>query len=112
MKMLVIAALMLPLTGAAAQGPEQAQSERTAPAQLPPSELTARNLLDNGASNCRSYTQQISDVNKRLGNEARRLNQEPPAHMFLAVDRHVGGCREVTLVRRDVAPTIEPDASR
>jgi hypothetical protein len=45
---------------------------------------------------CRSYGAQIADATKRRG--ATRLDQLPPGYAFLAVDRHVGGCHDVTFV--------------
>jgi hypothetical protein len=50
---------------------------------------------------CRSYGAQIADATKRRG--AARLDQLPPGYAFLAVDRHVGGCHDVTFVNEEGA---------
>lgn len=44
---------------------------------------------------CRSFAAQVAAA-KRPGGT--RLDQQPPGYAFLAVDRHVGGCHQVTFV--------------
>lgn len=116
---IVAAALLLPASAPAKPPPkpatEPAQS-LPAPAERPADPVPHRampNLLSVGAPTCRSIARQVADENKRADNrrgEARTLDREPSAHLLLAVDRQVGGCREVTFLRRNAAPgSVMPD---
>ena len=48
---------------------------------------------------CQPFEAQIAQANKRLGGT--RLDREPPGHAFLAVDRNVSGCHELTFVSEE-----------
>ena len=51
---------------------------------------------------CLPLIQQVAgDKRERPGS---RLDQQPPAQLLLAVDRHVDGCREATIINRNVGP--------
>jgi hypothetical protein len=109
MKLAILAAaLILPASAPAPDPAPVAQPQ--APAEpLPPTRGRQEmpNLLGAGEQNCPSIARQIADANKRpieRRSDARTLDREPMAHAFLAVDRHVGGCRQVTFLRRNVAP--------
>lgn len=104
MKLIVLGALLL-TTASAAEPPVG-----TAPPAPPPAPQTMPNLLDKGAAHCRSIPVQIADENKRRAELGpRTLDREPRAHLLLAVDRQVNGCREVTFVRRNIgAPPALP----
>lgn len=103
MKLIIAAALVLPI-GAAAEAPP-AKPEALAP--LNPTRADMPNLLGVGRSGCPSIAHQIAEANRsheERADEARTLDREPAAHLLLAVDRHIDGCRQVTFVRRNVAP--------
>ena len=77
---------------------------------VPPAEATGEpfrmpNALGSGPGCLPLVVQVAGDKRERPGN---RLDQQPPAQLLLAVDRHVDGCREVTFVRRNVAPATRP----
>ncbi|HEY0114508.1 MAG TPA: hypothetical protein VGB54_02195 [Allosphingosinicella sp.] len=106
MKMLLLAAFLLPAASAVQAPPPDGFSEPS------PGISRMPNLLDDSGPGCRTIAQQIRDETKRTrGDHVRTLDREPSAHLLLAVDRQVGGCREVTFVRRNVGapPGPEPD---
>jgi len=82
-----------------------APAEPAAPAKATGFNPTTRNVhLDRPG--CVSVLRQVQEQSKHpavRGSEARTLDLEPPAHLLSAVDRQVGGCREVTFVRRNAA---------
>jgi hypothetical protein len=113
---LIIAAAALSI-GAA---PPAAAPKPAAPAQ-PAAPVRAEgsagdmNIHQDGPG-CVSIRRQVQDESKRAETrrgEARTLDREPSAHLLLAVDRQVGGCREVTFLRRNVAPgSTTPELGR
>ncbi len=106
MKLIIAAALVLPIT-AAAEAPPAAKPQSATPVQLaPPNSPDAMNVYRD-LPGCRPILRQVQERSKRpdvRGRESRTLDREPAAHLLLAVDRHVGGCREVTFLRRNAAP--------
>lgn len=83
---LLATALMLPLAEPA-KAPEPVQPA----ASSMPNAMTAR-------PGCTPIAQQVAGEDRPpVGS---RLDRQPPAHLLFAVDRQVGGCREVTFVRR------------
>lgn len=105
MKMIIAAALLLPVSAAAGVGPaEEATPE---PSAVAPDPASMPNLMDTGGPGCPSIARQVADANEELAErrgDIRTLDREPPAHAFLAVDRHVDGCRKVTFLHRNIAP--------
>ena len=92
MKLILLSALLLP-AASAAQAPSPAPTPAPAPTAAMP------NLLSSGGARCMPIAQQIAAETKRLrGADAHRLDREPAAHLLVAVDRQVSGCREVTFV--------------
>ena len=97
MKLAILtAALLLPASAPApdAAPPQAAQAEQRGTHRTPNAH---RDL-----PGCTPIAQQVAGENRKY--RGTRLNEQPPAQMLLAVDRHVGGCREVTFLRRNVAP--------
>ena len=94
MKLMFVAALLvLPMSGAA-EVPK-------APVQMPPALQGAD--MPNAHRNlpgCLPIVQQVAGENRV--HRGTRLDQQPPAKLLLAVDRHVDGCREVTIVRGNI----------
>jgi hypothetical protein len=77
-----------------------------APATADGFATTARNI-HHDRPGCVSIRRQVQEESKRAETrrgESRTLGEEPSAHLFAAVDRQVAGCREVTFLRRDIAP--------
>lgn len=105
MKLFIAAAALL-LAGA----PPAAAPQPTA--QQQPAATDRADVMDpmnihRDRSDCRSILRQVQEQSKRAEvrqGEVRTLDREPPAHLLLAVDRSVGGCREVTFIRRNIAP--------
>ncbi len=111
MKLTILAAALVLPASAPAGHPEPAPNEPPQPSMHLPSPpvnehfFDMPNALSVGGPNCLPIARQIDIEEKRLRrSDARRLDREPMAHGFLAVDRQVGGCREVTFLRRNVAP--------
>jgi hypothetical protein len=104
MKLLVAAAALLVTGAPPAAAPEP--NSRAAPAAPAPDFADPMNVLRERPG-CRSVLRQVQEQSKRPDirrGEARTLDREPSAHLLLAVDRQVDGCREVTFVRRNIAP--------
>jgi hypothetical protein len=94
MKLAILAAaLLLP---ASAPAPDAPPAQAKAPDQL-----GIQNAHSDRAG-CTPIVQQVAGENRVY--RGTRLDQQPPAQLLLAVDRQVGGCREVTFLRRNVAP--------
>lgn len=87
---LLAAAAMLPMTGTA-QAPE--------PAQMQPQRTPG--LVSPDRAGCVPIARQVAGADRP--GSATRLDRQPPAQALLAVDREVGGCREVTLISRERA---------
>ncbi len=49
---------------------------------------------------CLPIPQQVAGEKREY--RGTRLDQQPPAQLLLAVDRRVNGCREATIIRRDI----------
>ena len=102
---LVAAALLLP----ASTSPDPAQPpqpETRSPTTHLPSprgaEETFRmpNAYSPGGADCLPLGQQVEAQKRRLNRaDGHTLDREPMAFGFHAVDRNVGGCREVTFLR-------------
>jgi hypothetical protein len=111
MKLLIIATALImpgsaPVVPAQQAAPDRALPSVPAPAQ--PGMREMPNAFDQPAG-CMPIVQQVQEQAKRSReNEFRTLDREPPANLLLAVDRQVAGCREVTFLRRDVAPEAAP----
>jgi len=104
MKLVVLAAALLIAGPPPAEAPEPGRAAAPAP-WMPGGSGMPNAFAQNPA--CTPILRQVQEENKRReerAGEARTLGREPPAHLLLAVDRHVGGCREVTFLRRNVAP--------
>jgi hypothetical protein len=110
MKLTVLAALLLPASTTPPSAPSASALDRSAfPAS---SGSTMPNVFEQ-RTGCLPILQQVQDQARRdRTGDARTLDQEPPAALLLAVDRQVNGCREVTFVRRNVAPALEVPPGR
>lgn len=76
---------------------------------LPPPTVTDMPNAFTQAPNCLPIIRQIQEQAKRTRDtEYRTLDREPPAHLLLAVDRQVNGCREAAFLRRDAGPGARP----
>ena len=100
MKLAILAAaLLLP---ASAPAPQTVPGQTPAPAQAEQPTLNRTPNAHNDRPGCTPIVQQVAGEDRKY--RGTRLNEQPPAQLLLAVDRQVGGCREVTLLRRNVAP--------
>ncbi len=90
MKLLILAATLL-LPAATPEAPPAAAPARVEPA--------AQNIFRD-RDGCLPIPQQVAGEKREY--RGTRLDQQPPAHLLLAVDRRVNGCPEATLLRRDV----------
>lgn len=114
---IVLAALLLPGTAASQTEPEPepvpspspfAANLRHIPPPRSPDDAQGfmgqdqmPNALSVGGPTCPSIRHQIEAEKGRLrDDDARRLDREPRAFLFHAVDRTVDGCREVTFIGR------------
>jgi hypothetical protein len=88
---LLAAAAMMSVTGTA-QAPEPAATD--APRQ-------AAHVVSPDRAGCVPIARQIAGPDRPAVGP--RLDQQPPAKALLAVDRQVGGCREVTLINQERA---------
>ena len=97
MRMIAAAALaLLPLAATAAQPAEQGSS---APAEAPQAKPSFDQMnVYRQPPGCPPIEQQIARGERRNGT---RLDQQPPGHAFLAVDRRVNGCQEAVLVSEE-----------
>jgi len=105
MKLIAAAALLLPITAAAETPPSSTvRPVKPQSVQVPvnPERAQMPNLLDNGGPGCPSILRQVQGEDRPL--VGTRLDRQPGAHLLLAVDRHVEGCRKVTFLRRNAAP--------
>ncbi len=108
MKIALLAALALPIAGAA-QTPDP---EAGAPPAFSDPERAARNMLDEPRPGCTPIVVQVAGEDRE--SRGTRLDQQPPARLLYAVDRQVDGCREVTFVNDErigaepLAPEAEP----
>ncbi len=109
MKFAILIAVLAVQTGSAPA--PAAPEEREAPRRgmtLPSGPLEERYAMPNAlksAPGCRSIVQQVQeDARRNRSEDHRTLDQEPPASLLFAVDRHVDGCREVTFLRGNSAP--------
>jgi hypothetical protein len=94
MKLAILAAaLLLPASAPAPQAP---------PAQAEQPERHRTPNAHGDRPGCTPIVQQVAGENRKY--RGTRLDQQPPAQLLLAVDRQVGGCREVTFLRRNIAP--------
>jgi len=99
MKLAIIAAAFLL--------PASAPAPQTAPAPAKPAQAErpglhpARNVHSDRPG-CTPIVQQVAGKDRKY--RGTRLNEQPPAQLLAAVDRQVGGCHEVTFLRRNVAP--------
>ena len=87
MKLLLFTFLLLP-AASSAQAPAPRQADQSAGSTMP--------VLGQARPGCTSVLRQVVGPEQRRPGQ--RLDQQPPAKMLYAVDRHVNGCREVTLV--------------
>lgn len=88
---LLAAAATLSMTGTA-QAPEPAQT------QAP---RAAARIVSPDRAGCVPIARQVAGADKPP--PASRLDRQPPAYALLAVDRQVGGCREVTFLGQERA---------
>jgi hypothetical protein len=108
MKLALLAALALPLTGAAQTAEPQSKASPTEP------QRATRNMLDEPRPGCTPIVVQVAGEDREY--RGTRLGQQPPARLLYAVDRRVDGCREVTFVNEQrvgpapLAPEAEPPA--
>jgi hypothetical protein len=108
MKIVLLAALALPLAGAAQAPDPQAEAP---PASPDPQRIT-RNMLDEPRAGCTPIVVQVAGEDREY--RGTRLDQQPPARLLYAVDRQVNGCREATFVNEQrigpapLAPETEP----
>ena len=107
MKLLIVAAALSIGAAPPAAAPQPAApAQPTAPAQAEGFAPAIPNVHQDRPG-CVSIRRQVQEESKRAETrrgESRRLGEEPPAHLFAAVDRQVGGCREVTFLDRNAAP--------
>jgi hypothetical protein len=104
---LVIAAAMLAAGAPPAAAPSPAAQGQPAPSGPAEDFQSDRMNVHRNMAGCKSVLRQVQEEGKSAADrraESRTLDREPPAHLLLAVDRHVGGCREVTFLRRNAAP--------
>ncbi|MFN3725690.1 MAG: hypothetical protein ACK4SZ_05225 [Allosphingosinicella sp.] len=94
MKIVLLAAVALPLAGAAQTPDSQPQAE--APRAFPEPQRTARNMLQEPRPGCTPIVVQVAGEDREY--RGTRLDQQPPAQLLYAVDREIDGCREVTFV--------------
>jgi len=97
---LALAAILALSPLAASAGPPagSAPADAGAAVRTEPRSADRMNLFGQ-PGHCRSFQAQIAQANKRLGGT--RLDREPPGHAFLAVDRNVSGCHELTFVSEE-----------
>lgn len=104
MKLVIVAAALV-TTGAPPAAVPAVQKPPAAPAEPSPAHPTP--VLGKAMPGCTPILRQVQEESKRAAvrrGEARTLDREPSAHLLLAVDRSVDGCREVTFLRRNAAP--------
>ena len=107
MKLLILGAILA--TQAGSVSPPAAPEARDAPDPLtlaPPAQDTDSpfrmpNAFGSGPG-CLPLIVQVAG--EKRDPPGSRLDQQPPAQLLLAVDRHVDGCREVTIINRNVGP--------
>jgi hypothetical protein len=107
MKLLIAAAALLLAGPPPAAAPEPAAQGRLPAPALPERSNADPMNIHRDRAGCRSVLRQVQEESKRAEvrrGEARTLDREPSAHLLLAVDRQVDGCREVTFLRRNAAP--------
>ena len=92
MKLAILAAALVLAGAKPAPAPEA-----DAPPPVPAEGFDRMNL-HREQPGCVPIARQVAELG-RGGNRAQRLDRLPPGHAFLAVDRRVNGCREVTLLR-------------
>lgn len=107
MKLAIVAAALSILGGPPARAPIPAtEAEPAGPDKTFRAAPAARNVHQDRPG-CVPILRQVQEESKRSAvrrGEARTLDREPSAHLLLAVDRQVAGCREVTFLRRNAAP--------
>lgn len=113
MKLAILVALLAVQAGSAPPPAEPEALETRRPSMtLPSFPVDERHSMPNAFSsgpNCRPIAQQVQDEARRnRDGDHRTLDREPPASLLLAVDRHVGGCREVTFLRRNIGSNERP----
>jgi hypothetical protein len=101
MKLIATMALLLP-TASVAEAPPAPAPRYAQKAPMP-------NAHDRDQRGCRPIARQVAGED-RVHNGT-RLDQQPAAQLMLAVDRQVAGCREVTIIRRNVG-TATPEPRR
>jgi hypothetical protein len=87
----------LPLAATAAQPVERESGPRAETPQAVAPSLDRMNAYRTHPG-CVPIQQQIARGERRNGT---RLDRQPPGQAFFAVDRMVGGCREVTLITEE-----------
>ena len=103
MKFALLAALALPLAGAAPPAEPQSETSSTEP------QRATRNMFEEPRPGCTPIVVQVAGEDREY--RGTRLDQQPPARLLYAVDRRVNGCREVTFVNeRRIGPA--PEAPR
>jgi len=119
MKLLLLAFAMASAAGPPAAQPAPGRLDvKPAPSPsefpLPPGADVMPVVGDEDRPGCRSYRRQVADRNKlrshRLA-DIRTLDREPAGHAFLAVDRRVDGCPELTFLHGR-APTPDEEKPR
>ena len=103
MKLFILAAALILPTSAPAPAPAPAPEAAPArPAQAKRPGLHRTPNVHRDLPGCRPIAQQVAGEDRKY--RGTRLNEQPPAQLLAAVDRQVDGCREVTFLRRNVAP--------
>jgi hypothetical protein len=82
---------LIPLALLAAAAPPQSPARQSPAPEAPPS-LDRMNAFVQRPG-CASITRQVAGEDRRYNGT--RLDQQPPARLILAVDRHMDGCHEV-----------------
>lgn len=100
---LIAAALMLPMTQPA-EAPQRGFDQ--------PSPMFSTRQLTPDRAGCTPIAVQVAGEDRNY--RGTRLDQQPPAQLLLAVDREVDGCREATIIRRDIGgePAERPEPGR
>lgn len=118
MKLVILVAALAVQAGAAPapSHPDTREPQRptmTLPSSPEMDRLFATPNLASQPPGCRTIIQQVqAEALRNRDNEYRTLDREPPASLLLAVDRHVGGCREPTFVRRNIGSNEREPAAR
>jgi hypothetical protein len=99
MKLLVIATALILPASAPVEPAQPALPARTLPPPPMSGDREMPNAFSAGGPECMPIARQVDAEKRRLRrDDARTLDREPMAFGFLAVDRQVGGCREVTFL--------------